>query len=57
MGFNWAFKVLIVYGISYMFRHYIAIRRDVVRGDLRSPHTTPLDTARPSTIIYRLLLN
>jgi hypothetical protein len=29
----------------------------VVRGDLRSPRTVPLDTTRSSTIFYRLLLN
>jgi hypothetical protein len=27
------------------------------REDLRSPRTTPLDSACPSTILYRLLLN
>jgi hypothetical protein len=31
--------------------------RDVVRGDIRSPNTTSLNTTRPSTIFYRLLLN
>jgi hypothetical protein len=30
---------------------------NVVLGDLRSPRTTSLDTTRPSTIFYRLLLN
>jgi hypothetical protein len=29
----------------------------LVRGDLKSQRTTPLDTTRPSTIFYRLLLN
>jgi hypothetical protein len=33
------------------------VSSDVVRGDLRYPRTTSLDTTRPSTIFYRLLLN
>jgi hypothetical protein len=34
-----------------------AVSSHVVRGDLRSPRATSLDTTRPSTIFYRLLLN
>jgi hypothetical protein len=49
---NYSFSLLIMYGISYMFRHYI-----VIFTDLRSPRTTPLNTTRPSTIFYRMFLN
>jgi hypothetical protein len=41
-----------MYGGCYMFRHYMTLF-----GDLRSPLTTSLDTTRPSTIFYRLLLS
>jgi hypothetical protein len=47
------FIQFIMYAISYMLRHYIAISG----SDLRSPRTTSLDTTRSSTIFYRLLLN
>jgi hypothetical protein len=30
---------------------------DVVCGEIISPRITPIDTTRPSTIFYRLLLN
>jgi hypothetical protein len=33
------------------------VSSDVMHGDLRSPRTTSLDTARPSTIFYQLLIN
>jgi hypothetical protein len=81
---NYSFNLLIMYGISYTFRHYTAIitaysycflrdaqlrssRQNIVDGrvvssgvelgDLRSLRTTPLETTRPSTIFYRLLIN
>src|SRR5215467_9718368 len=79
---NYSFSLLIMYGSSYMFRHYIAIFRErslcllrdaqlrssVVPSDVVfclvlclgtwcAPRTTSLDTTRPSTIFYRLLLN
>src|SRR5215471_6952089 len=59
---NYSFSLLIMYGNSYMFRHYIAIFRERSCCLLRDPQlrlerTTSLDTTRPSTIFYRLLLN
>jgi hypothetical protein len=35
----------------------LGMQHRMVRGDLRSPRTTSLDTTRPSRIFYRLLLN
>jgi hypothetical protein len=46
-----------MYGISYMFWHYIAIFSGVVSGDVVGYAARSLDTTRPSTIFYRLLLS
>src|SRR5215831_12733714 len=44
---NYSFSLLIMYGSSYMFRHYIGIFRErVVSSDVCAPRTTSLDTTR-----------
>jgi hypothetical protein len=74
---NYSFNLLIMYGSSYMFRHYIVIfgaflvpseRCSIEEQSIeycgwaccvkcRGARTTSLDTTRPSTIFYQLLLN
>jgi hypothetical protein len=34
------FRLLVMYGISYMFRHYIAILRELWRSKIATPHVT-----------------
>jgi hypothetical protein len=54
---KYSFNLLIMYGSSYMIRHYIAILRERVMSSdvVRAHHVTRHKT--PSTIFYRLLLN
>jgi hypothetical protein len=52
---NYSFSLLIMYGISYMFRHYIILR--VGSSDVVRTRPTSLYPTRLFTIFNRMLLN